>query len=804
MEVNQKKLTREEKIAQFDELRRNYSAMMKSLKFYEGECAKLTNTDSLSIKVETMAPETLKSEDHSKDEGKWKMDADLPTGWRYAEHLNPTFNPKPMKTYLSPKGKIFSGIGPVLKELIENGEGREPLMKYLRKEGWFETELLPPGHFMRQKPSEKGFTYLTSKAEKFSTTVRMVKYLKEEYKWEEKLVERFLNEHKSLYSDNVLSRNPLTKIKLEKTYKNKDVDVEKQDESNNQSGLNWQHDIFLPKGWKVAAENLKNGYEIKRYMSPEGKLIGNLSKALKHILLAGDVSEDQMEILKDSLEYDGWVAETKLPDGWKVKIEGNTEHYLSPNLDFFSNKNEVSKYLVKSGLKEDSERFLNLGEECVKVEESLQTDWKEDYFLPDGWKTCWFRLAEKSKFRKFMSPSGRIYQARSSAIKEMIVNNHPEKDIEIMRKGLFSDGWVEMKDLPQGWLKFTTGNGVTKFLSPEFHAISSKPKEIEKAFTKHDLDRALIPLLREEYYKERRSKTSMHENNPSSKTDESLMRKDNIVSESATEDEWVEDPSLPSGWQICWDMEPPRNHKFKTSSDRIIIGRSSAMRVMIAENYPEKDIEKVKKGFASDGWKPTTYLPDGWMKRESNNKVMSFLTPEFQVIKDENVEFVFAQYKLDKSLITLLKWEKSEEENIDDLLDKDPEDDPNSVHVSGLPKDWRGVKVNDGGEFLILNPAGEEFKSRIEALQFMIKSSYDAKTIHTFWRSLEEEGWRTDERIPSGFRVRCLDDGDCEYLSSNMTLLSSTKEAVDWIQNSGNFEQIIKFEAFVNDIKKRM
>ena len=110
---------------------------------------------------------------------------------------------------------------------------------------------------------------------------------------------------------------------------------------------------------------------------------------------------------------------------------------------------------------------------------SLQTDWKEDYFLPDGWKTCWFRLAEKSKFRKFMSPSGRIYQARSSAIKEMIVNNHPEKDIEIMRKGLFSDGWVEMKDLPQGWLKFTSGNGVTKFLSPEFHAISSKPKEIE-------------------------------------------------------------------------------------------------------------------------------------------------------------------------------------------------------------------------------------------------------------------------------------------------------------------------------------
>ena len=91
--------------------------------------------------------------------------------------------------------------------------------------------------------------------------------------------------------------------------------------------------------------------------------------------------------------------------------------------------------------------------------------------------------------------------------------------------------------------------------------------------------------------------------------------------------------------------------------------------------------------------------------------------------------------------------------------------------------------------------------SRIEALQFMVQSTYDAKTIHSFWKSLEGEGWRVDDRIPSGWRVRRLDgeDSDYEYLSSKMTILSSTEEAIDVIKSSGNFEQVIQFEAFVDE-----
>ena len=87
----------------------------------------------------------------------------------------------------------------------------------------------------------------------------------------------------------------------------------------------------------------------------------------------------------------------------------------------------------------------------------------------------------------------------------------------------------------------------------------------------------------------------------------------------------------------------------------------------------------------------------------------------------------------------------------------------------------------------------------------MINSSYDAKTIHGFWKSLEDEGWMVDEKIPSGWRVRRLDEdvGDWEYLSSSMTVLASTEEAAQCIQNSGNFEQIINFEAWRKEIGQK-
>ena len=103
-----------------------------------------------------------------------------------------------------------------------------------------------------------------------------------------------------------------------------------------------------------------------------------------------------------------------------MKREKGLETFLSPDLDHFSNKNEVSNYLVKSGLKQESEKFKTLNSKETKSDQVHQSEWKADSSLPSGWNYRWTAVGDKSKFKHFKSPNGRIYQARSSAIKEMI------------------------------------------------------------------------------------------------------------------------------------------------------------------------------------------------------------------------------------------------------------------------------------------------------------------------------------------------------------------------------------------------
>ena len=94
MEIKDKKLTREEKISHFDELRKNYCSLMKSLKFYEDECSKLTKTSSEQVPKSadlTANHNQVKDQNPSNHQDKTKVqtkcmtDPDLPSGWVYAD-----------------------------------------------------------------------------------------------------------------------------------------------------------------------------------------------------------------------------------------------------------------------------------------------------------------------------------------------------------------------------------------------------------------------------------------------------------------------------------------------------------------------------------------------------------------------------------------------------------------------------------------------------------------------------------------------------------------------------------------------
>merc|ERR1712155_27635 len=89
------------------------------------------------------------------------------------------------------------------KYYIDRGQGMKPLKKYLQKQGWFETDLLPPGWYLRQKFTANNFWFLTNKGVKFNNTTKVIEHLREEYKWKESLISKFLNGYKSLITHKV-------------------------------------------------------------------------------------------------------------------------------------------------------------------------------------------------------------------------------------------------------------------------------------------------------------------------------------------------------------------------------------------------------------------------------------------------------------------------------------------------------------------------------------------------------------------------------------------------------------------------
>ena len=595
---------------------------------------------------------------------KYKTDPDLPPGWRYAEHdATNSASHFMIKTYMDPDGKKYGGIPSMVRHFAGNDDVA-PLKKFLKREGWFETGLLPEGCFLRQKFSEKDFWYLTPKGVKLNCTKRMIQYLREEHQWMESCITKFINEYKSLATKDVKPKKKRIKSeKFDEENKAEEIKEHLDNDSDegyeyDEEGLKWKSDIFLPDGWKVSVSKLGNGCEVRRYMSPEGKLLGNLPKALKHISEFGDVTEDQMSILKDGLEYEGWSKEPRLPEGWMVKIENGQMVYLSPEFEQYSNEESVLRYLKKCSSSESIEKFTG---KPVK-------DWMGDPLLPDNWEMCWEQNhAGKRRYPKFRRKygDGKIFQGRPEAIKEMLRRNYSIEDIEKMKKGLLTDdGWERTTYLPPGWLK-RKSNDYNVFLTPDLQTIRSRG--LEKIFEKLKLDKSLIPIIKKEV----------------------------SLKASSLDNEWEDDPS---------------NKRSREEE----------------EDMSTESIKVKKKKFAS---KDIDYLPSKWTIKEDLN----------------------------------------------------------------------------GEKEIFINNYGEEFKTRIEALQFMIKKSYDPKTIMKFWNSLEEDGWRVmEDRIPSGWRAQyCPDILDYRYLTQDMTLLRSTEEASTNIKDKGDFVQIIKFESWAAEVQRQ-
>ena len=92
-----------------------------------------------------------------------------------------------------------------------------------------------------------------------------------------------------------------------------------------------------------------------------------------------------------------------------------------------------------------------------------------------------------------------------------------------------------------------------------------------------------------------------------------------------------------------------------------------------------------------------------------------------------------------------------------------------------VPVSWK-VRTSAGssGKEYILRPDGQQFMSRINALQHLIKEGYDEADLRAMKNKLCYEGWTTSEYLPSGWL--------CVVFGSNITAVEYMKESPDYTE----------------------
>ena len=109
----------------------------------------------------------------------WKTNPGLPPGWKWKTYK--TDPDRERRMLLSPEQKRYLSIYSALRQM-QRVEGKKEevaiLSRLLAKDGWFSTELLPAGYWLKQKRSERSFLSLTPAFDQLRTMRELFDHLR--------------------------------------------------------------------------------------------------------------------------------------------------------------------------------------------------------------------------------------------------------------------------------------------------------------------------------------------------------------------------------------------------------------------------------------------------------------------------------------------------------------------------------------------------------------------------------------------------------------------------------------------------
>ena len=192
------------------------------------------------------------------------------------------------------------------------------------------------------------------------------------------------------------------------------------------------------------------------------------------------------------------------------------------------------------------------------------------------------------------------------------------------------------------------------------------------------------------------------------------------------------DKSVPEGWMIKTIKKGADQTQTQVlSPDRIFFAaRRLALKHMIEKKMEETEIEKMRRGLETDGWKTHQSLPDKWLyKYRCGKRSLSLIDSEADYFK--NKESAIRSLKLKGDSKMLLKIA-----NFDATATKSVPESPQASKYAKhrIDERWVGLDIEElsgwkykPGQQKYLSPSGDYLNGRLHVLKFMMNSGCSKK-----------------------------------------------------------------------------
>ena len=745
---------------------------------------------------------------------KFKLDPKLPQGWMSALSSTslPHFQISKMSKFLAPDGEFFNGRTSAIKFMMSNNYPLSDidLMKKLlvTEDGWENVENIC-GSLMK-KASETVTVYMTPNFDVLRSKKKILEYLvmndfspeeiaqADRYISVKKRKPKFIennsaNKEPKFKMDDDGKSNSQSEIKNETLVKKSMVEKgepsnsSQKDTHNNFDLLdkeNKKNHSLLPDGWsRIKRRKLK---------SPNGQIFRTLKNA---ILYMKRNSYPEEEIIKLKMHGLAQLFEFKksLPSGWMATVIHGPKNsvstkFLSPNGDYLLSRPLAIKFMIEEKYDQheiDQMKKLLIIEDGFEVIECLPKTWLMK------------RLAHDAKF---LSPTFETYYKKSEVLEYLKSHGSTEDELKDAHDFLFNGKTKHLslrkrKEKKKRNRKVTLKNflddtekHIESLASSEDQVLSktSSPSGLPKGWTLrknvyHTQEGTILRSLKDAI--------NFMQNNSFSEND--ILK----FKQFGSTIPFRPDKNLPSGWMsaVVQGVNKFKMHKFLSPNGDYFQNRVSTIKFMKGADYNPSDIQKMINLLKTeDGFEEDANLPGSWLRRKKSClKYEIFITPTFELIKKKMpiIEYLKKNGCSKKAVKKAYQYLFGRTKSSNNITRSDKQilnwkQDPD------LPSGWESSMYD--GNFLIRNINEETFKSRKDAIHYMIKNEMSPVVIFNLWNKLHLEGWVNDEEnLPSGWRRRFISSSNSfEFLSPLMEVISSTEEFCKFIKTNSDISKI--------------